>query len=317
MKLRYNLYILIKALQIILILPKIFALDKNCTNECVNDKYNEDIGLKTLSSLKILSNEETLDEIIYNNKSISRFGDGEFSLIFGGRIGFQKSDNNISERLKNVLKNNKKDLIIAIPGTFKSKNINGFWKKFIKKYENKLINLFDFSKVYGSAGISRFYWFRVKNNHNDVLKYVNKLKMVWDKKDIVMIEGEKTRFGINNDLLNNAKSIQRILCPPKNAYDVYDKIINEALKISKEKLILISLGPTATILAYDLHNAGYQAIDIGHADISYEWFLRNAAHKIKIENKYVNEAKNGDKNINDVTDKKYYDQIIINISNMK
>ncbi|KAG4095512.1 DUF1792-domain-containing protein [Neocallimastix lanati (nom. inval.)] len=271
-------------------------------------------ALKKLSSLNILSNEETLDYIINNNKSISRFGDGEFNLIFGEGIRFQKFDNNMSKRLADILNSNKEGLIIAIPDKLKMvKNNNNFWKNYISMYQYKLIKLLNFNKIYGNTQMSRFYWFN--NNRSDVLKYIDKLKLIWDKKDIVIIEGEKSRFGINNDLLNNTKTIQRILCPAINAYDVYEKIYNEALKINKDKLILIALGPTATILAYDLHNVGYQAIDIGHADISYEWFLRNATHKIKIENKYVNEVKDGSKNIGDITDNSYYDQILVKILN--
>ena len=63
--------------------------------------------------------------------------------------------------------------------------------------------------------------------------------------------------------------------------------------IPKNVLILIALGPSATVLAYDLSKIGYQAIDIGHADIEYEWFIRRAISKIAIEYKDVNEAKNG------------------------
>jgi hypothetical protein len=37
-----------------------------------------------------------------------------------------------------------------------------------------------------------------------------------------------------------------------------------------DKLILIALGPTATVLAYDLAKKGYQAIDIGHLPSCYE-----------------------------------------------
>ena len=295
--------------------------NKRYCKKCLNlkgkkglDCYNRCPAFKILSSLNILSSEETVDDIINNKKSISRFGDGEFDLIFGKGIGFQKFDKNMSKRLTDILRSNKEGLIIAIPITLKTvKTNNNFWKNFISKYQYKLINLFNFNKVYGNVGISRFYNFN--SNGNFVLNYINKLKLVWNKKDVVIIEGEKSRFGFNNDLLNNTKTIQRILCPVKNAYNVYEKIYNEALKINKDKLILIALGPTATILAYDLHNVGYQAIDIGHADISYEWFLRNATYKIKIDNKYVNEACGGGTNIEDITDKSYYDQILVKILN--
>ncbi len=48
-----------------------------------------------LKNIKIFSAEDTLNEIIYNNKSISRFGDGEFNLIFGIGINFQISNTNL------------------------------------------------------------------------------------------------------------------------------------------------------------------------------------------------------------------------------
>ncbi len=128
---------------------------------------------------------------------------------------------------------------------------------------------------------------------------------------------KKTRLGVGNDLFNNVNSIQRIICPAENAFNLYDQIYKEALKIDKNKLFLISLGPTATILAFDLYKARYQAIDIGHVDIEYEWYLRKATTKIKIENKYTNEAWgcNGRINITDVNDQKYFNQILVKILN--
>ena len=68
------------------------------------------------SGLNILSEEETLDEIIKKNKSISRFGDGEFELIFGKvkGIGFQKANKILSKKLREVLKQKRRGLIIGI-----------------------------------------------------------------------------------------------------------------------------------------------------------------------------------------------------------
>ena len=48
-------------------------------------------------------------------------------------------------------------------------------------------------------------------------------------------------------------------------------------------MIIIALGPTATVLAYDLAKEGYQALDMGHFDIEYEWYLRNATKKQLLE----------------------------------
>lgn len=59
-------------------------------------------------------------------------------------------------------------------------------------------------------------------------------------------------------------------------------------------LFVLALGSTAKLLTYDLTAKGYRAVDVGHLDIEYEWFLRGAQEKIAISGKYVNEAKDGE-----------------------
>ena len=77
----------------------------------------------------------------------------------------------------------------------------------------------------------------------------------------------------------------------------------------KDSLILIALGPTATILSYDLYKLGFQAVDIGHIDIEYEWFLQGAQVKSIVKNKYNYEA-NGIIKDDDFKDEKYESQIL-------
>jgi len=278
----------------------------------LNNTYNK-------LNLKIISKEDTLDKIIYYNKSIARFGDYEYEIILGRSVSYQKFNKTLSDRLKTILKSNERNLLIGVNDAlnknfidkYYKRSAKKFWGNYVKKNEKALIKLHDRNKQYYSSGISRFY-IEYEDKSKTSL-YVKKLKKVWEKKDIVIIEGVKSRLGVGNDLFNNAKSIQRILCPSENAFNVYNKILNEAYKIPKNKQILIALGPTATVLAYDLCMKGYQAIDIGHVDIEYEWFLRKVKNKIKIENKYTNEAKNGRNNIKPVEDTNYYKQIIFNI----
>ena len=81
------------------------------------------------------------------------------------------------------------------------------------------------------------------------------------------------------------------------------------MKHVSDRLILLALGPTATVLASYLANLGYQAIDIGHIDIEYEWFLSGAKEKSVICGKYTNEVANG-REFTECTDKKYLSQIV-------
>ena len=113
-----------------------------------------------------------------------------------------------------------------------------------------------------------------------------------------MVEGETTKNGIGNDLFDNTRSIKRIICPAKNSFRVYRKILNAILKVDKSYLVLISLGPTAAVLACDLSKLGYQAIDIGHANSQYKKFLkRKRKRQIYGKNDYNNTNENYNKQI--------------------
>lgn len=244
---------------------------------------------------KILSIDETIDAIINNRLSVSRFGDGEFSLILNiDNPMFQNPSIELSNKLLETLQSNLPQLLICLPKIFEKKDLQRmtkdafkFWNRYIIFNRKAIYRLLNFNITYGNSQFTRNYIDNKNKNFSKI--YFNKTKRIWENRNIVIIEGRYTRFGINNDLLNNVSSIKRILCPEKNAFSKYTKILNEALKQDKNILFLIALGPTATILAYDLCKNGYQAIDIGHLDIEYEWFLINAVEKKPIQNKYINE----------------------------
>ncbi|MFR7619788.1 MAG: GT-D fold domain-containing glycosyltransferase [Blautia sp.] len=65
---------------------------------------------------------------------------------------------------------------------------------------------------------------------------LNIQKKIWNGRNIILVEGRKTRFGIGNDLLNNVKSISRILGSSESAFDYMSELIyaceSECKKIS-------------------------------------------------------------------------------------
>ena len=160
------------------------------------------------------------------------------------------------------------------------------------------------------------FFFRKRITSNIFIFYIEKLKQIWEQRELTVVEGEKTRMGVGNDLFDNAKRIHRILGPAENAFSHYDEILATILeKVPQDELVLLALGPTATILAYDLFRKGYQAVDIGHVDISYEWFLRGVrdpSERIVIPGKYTNEVRGG--NVVDAClDEAYLSQIIATV----
>lgn len=256
--------------------------------------------------------EDTINEIVNKKASVSRYGDGEFKLINGIDISFQKNNKTLKNRLREVLKSSDDTFIVCIPDVFKgldqySDEPKEYWKLHISKYRSCWYKIISFDKIYGNAFISRCYY-PLKDKTNSE-KYFSLLKKIWNNREIVLVEGRKSRLGIGNDLFNNAISIERILVPEIDAFNKYNNILNQVKKVNKDKLILLAAGPTATILAYDLHIEGYQAIDIGHIDIEYEWFLRKATEKIQIKNKFVCEAGFG-KDVGELKDNEYTSQII-------
>lgn len=262
--------------------------------------------------------DETIDFVIKNRVSVSRYGDGEFLWMMGiPQKSFQDYSEEMRNRLINIIKSNNKAHIVCLPDAFRSvenynKTAKIFWLRFLGRYRKNCNNYLDLNKEYFNTNMTRLYMDYKKKD--ECGKRFEKIKQVWVNRDIVIIEGEKTRLGYGNDLFSNTKSISRILAPSTNAYFVYDKILDEALKIDKSKLILIALGPTATILSYDLALNGYQAIDIGHLDIEYEWYLNNALEKIPIKDKFVNESGSPIQDINEIIDDKYINQIIAKVN---
>lgn len=268
--------------------------------------------------LQILDDESTINEIIKNKKSISRFGDGEFLWLLNEKDtpSFQENNYELSRRLKEVILAKKDNLLVCIPKNLqKIKNERfydkWFWRRFVNIYGEKLKPYLKEDMIYGNTNVSRFYM--GYRNKKQTSKKIKNLKNIWQNKEIVIVEGKYTKLGVGNDLFNNAKKIERIICPAKNAFDNYKTILEETKKNSKEKLIIISLGPTATILAYDLCKTGYQALDLGHIDIEYEWYLKKAKSKISVNGKFVNEAKEHLKNKYDTKNEANYRNSIITV----
>ena len=147
------------------------------------------------------------------------------------------------------------------------------------------------------------------------VQILEKLKMIWDKKEILIVEGELSRMGVGNDLYENAAGLSRLICPAENAFGKYDEILEASKKYGKDKLILIALGPTATILSHDLAKNGYWAIDIGHIDVEYMWMLSKTQTKIPIKGRYVIEARGEtDFEIPEAYKDSYYKSIVETIS---
>jgi len=215
------------------------------------------------------------------------------------KSGFQDYDNQLGLRLLEVLKSNgiEYNHYVGIPGCFFNigtsylcRRAAKWWWRISNGMIDKISPHLNKNQTYLDSTFTRFYLSH--KNKSNRYQYVQLLKKIWDNRNCIIVEGEKSKLGVGNDLFENARSIQRIVCPATNAWHRYDDILNTIVCYVKDKdsLILLALGMTATILSYDLAIKGYQAIDIGHVDIEYEWMLMGATEKVPIPGKFTNET---------------------------
>ncbi len=264
--------------------------------------------------------EETITDIINNRKSLARFGDGEFALMSNvERQKFQRLDPKLTNRLKEVIQADEKGFLIAIADNYGDlSQYNAPGRAGIRQYMTPEVRLqhkqfIDLNRIYHNTYLSRPYAL-FADNHTDAPKHrFEALKQIWNERDVIMVEGSLTGLGVGNDLFDNATQIRRIEAPAESSFDKYDEILAAALQHAKrDTLFLIALGPSAGVLAYDLYKAGYQALDIGHLDLEYEWFLAGTGTRCEVKNKYNNEYPGGNQ-VEEIKDPTYLSQIICKI----
>lgn len=288
-------------------------------------QYNKFIVIPSIhrefKDIQILDSMSSIQYIIDNRCSVSRFGDGEFDVLMGKNGNtFQIANARLAGMLRCVLvSNDAPNHMIGVPLPFKGTSglrslSRDFWGYYVKENISNILPFLSKDRIYLDTQLSRFYMAYKDKSH--CKEHLALLKKIWDGRDIVIVEGCESRTGVGNDLYDNAKSIRRIIGLATNAFEKYDDMLNAILtNASKDKLVLLSYGMCATVLAYDLAKLGYWAIDLGHLDIEYEWMRMGVTENSVVKGKFTNEAGNaGRQNIVECIDPDYQKQIIFTIA---
>lgn len=236
--------------------------------------------------IKVHTVDETIDVLLNTEKSMVRFGDGEIVMIRGGDLMLQKASPEIAEGLAGILSYPYEDLIVTIPGIFETlsdhhRESRQFWRDhllFSRKTYERYCNP---DRIYYSTFVSRCYYYAA--DRSGCGAQFAKIRKIWENKNIVVVEGERTHNGVGNDLLDTARSIERIICPPSNAYEAIPAILEACKAYGRDRLFLLSVGVAAKFLAVELFSLGYRVLDIGNLDMEYEWFVRRSLGKMKLE----------------------------------
>lgn len=278
-------------------------------------KFAISYGIQSLKYLKnnrefdvpnVLDTNQSIDYLLeHPDVSLGRIGDGEFRWAAGisNSLGFQRNDEKLQSELSQIMKYPPQNMKLAVPFVFKNPWLiytpgNLFsWMHFWNNNFHALKNLFIPDYQYLDTSLSRLYQSRLQKKNSE--KNYDHLKKLWENKRVLTVEGINTLLGINNDLFEKALDVQRIIIPPKNAYDSVDEIENKIRKHAASfDVIIISAGPTATILAARLSDGPTRVLDLGHFDLEYEWMKfaiqenekivgGRANNELEMHNKYL------------------------------
>ena len=282
-------------------------------------RFSQVFKQEELFDISVMSIDETLDELMKTEKSLVRFGDGEFNIMNGCSIAFQEYNEELARGMKEILLTaNQEEMLLCMPEVFKAfkgefpldYNSEIFWKKELDRYA-AFFKEYCQSKTYGSAFISRPYIY--SKDKTRAFDQFEKMKQLFEGKDLLIVEGATSRSGVGNDLFNNVRSIKRIICPSHHAFSKVDAIQQAIMDHATGRLILLMLGPTAKILAYRLSRLGYRALDLGHIDSEYEWMKMGAETKVQLKHKHTAEF-NFDQGIEFIEDEDYNNQIVVDLS---
>jgi len=287
--------------------------------ETKNPRLYYSLYIKFRRSPKIMSIKKTIDRVAKEKLSLARFGDGELSWMCNIPTNtFQQSSDSLAEALMEVFLSRNKKLLVTLSSPMrKTSPFNDFcvihWGKFVKTkycYYNKFI---DYSYSYGDTHTSRFYMDFKNKSKRRVQPIINNLRRIWQGRNVIFVEGAHTRLGVGNNLFDNVQSVRRIVCPDSNAFFKIDEIERAVKENYRDgDLIILALGPTATVLAYRLtEKYSFQALDLGHIDVEYIWYINGAKEKTPIVGKNVFEAKKGENALRvEFNEEKYLGEIV-------
>lgn len=214
--------------------------------------------------ISVLNERDTLELIRYGRKSVARFGDGEIKIaLYNGESRGQVRNPRLAMRLREVAAARLPNLVVAIPRIYDG-TPKEFWQGWRAREERERRTLWRPGYVYGSAFISR------PDAHGEPFgpEYWAAMRALWQDRPVLLVRGNDRKPA----LFDNAASVEVLIGPNRDAWADYSRILHAAAEWAipiRDSLVVLMLGPTATVLAHDLCKMGVQALDLGKAPRFY------------------------------------------------
>jgi hypothetical protein len=207
---------------------------------------------------RVLSERDTL-AAVREGLGLARYGDGEIKLARGRDAKSQHGDPVLAKALARILIAPPNNCLVCIPNVASPTPKAAFWTPYGEK---QVARLYDPHRVYGSSFITRpdsAPWI-------DTPDYWAAMIDTWRGLDVVLVRGSSKSLTAAD--LGAAKSVREMVVSRQHAWDDYGELL--ATLMGESRRVILCLGATATVLAWELAAYGVQALDLGHVGM----FLR-------------------------------------------
>lgn len=213
---------------------------------------------------RILSPEDTVNIIKKEKKSVIRYGDGEFYLLNGNSIHYQSYSVLLKKCLYDIVeeyKSNKNIFILCMPKHyFECKGMEIMKSKTI--FRSWVRPRFMFKTRYDSDGLEYGDAFLFAETNRKIYE------KIWSGNDInSIIFVHNSQIYADKFSRTYNKNVFFIEVPSRDAFDAVDTITDDILKLHRihnSDIVLISAGPCAKVIVWNLSKKGIWAIDTGH-----------------------------------------------------
>ena len=228
---------------------------------------------------EILDDEDTIQRLLTSPKSFVRFGDGELEILLGHPIPFQKWEKRLATILREALASNGEQCLIGLPDYYRLDMNAGetalYWFLSVApRYRDLIGQLANHNHAYISTDFTIPYITKKDVDREVMDVRYEKIQNLFKGRDLVIFAGDRVFGKLSHNVFSRARSMKKALCPSKNAFSCYDKILEVARQFPMEATLCFILGPTATAAAFELSQEGRIAWDIGHIAKDYDAYRK-------------------------------------------
>ena len=226
---------------------------------------------------------ETAQFLRLSNNSLARFGDGEIKLLRGEDIGWQDPDAELIKRMDEIFLNPLPTLSIGLPSLFSGYTDLGLYYMHYyyedPQYRNYLASRVRTDAYYLLTHITSPFTHSEHSYCMPLTIIFNNLREIWRDKDIVLLRGNNSQI-YDYDVYDTAHSQVVLYAPRDHAWKEYHTLKQELMKQDPNALYILTAGPTAKVLVYDMALAGRRALDMGHLAKDYNAWKHNKHPKL-------------------------------------